>query len=77
MSSTCSSDQYKTLKHLHNILGVIEAETYMKSYAPPSFWVKKAKNNKSLGRDLKKTFLSNKMWFSMMSDSKDNLLRGG
>ena len=52
MSSTCSSDQYKTLKHLHNILGVIEAEIHIKSYAPPSFWVKNAKNYKSLGRDL-------------------------
>ena len=77
MSSTCSSDQYKTLKHLHNILGVIEAEILMKSYAPSNFWVKNAKNNKSLGRDLKKTFLPNKKWFSMMSDGNDNLLRGG
>ena len=63
MSSTCSSDQYKTLKHLHNILGVIEAEIHMKSYAPPNFWVKNAKNNKSLGRDLKKHFYQIKSGF--------------
>ena len=49
----------------------------MKSYAPPNFWVKNAKNNKSLGRDLKNQFLPNKKWFSMISDGNDNLLRVG
>ena len=76
MYSTCSSDQYKTLKHLHIILGVIEAVIHMKSYAPLSFWVKNAKNNKSLGRNLNNPSLPNKKWFPMMSNGNDNVLRG-
>ena len=51
MPHTYAGDQNEHFENLINTLASIEAELHQKYYTPMRFCRKKAKNNKSLGRD--------------------------
>ena len=77
MQSYCSGDQDVQFKYPLKVLTPIEAEISLKSYAHSNFRGKTVKNYKSLGRDLKKIFLPNKKYFSVVSGGSGNFMNGG
>ena len=77
MLLTCSGDLNESFEYLFIILAQLEQEIWSKCHARSNFIEKSEKKHKSLGRDLKKIFLPNKKYFSLVSDGIRNFLSGG
>ena len=77
MYSYCSGDQDTQFKYPLKVLTPIGAEISLKSHAHSDFRGKTVKNYKSLGRDLKKTFLLNKKYLSVVSVGSGNFMNQG
>ena len=77
MLLTCSGDLNESFEYLFIVLAQLEQEIWSKCHARSNFIEKSEKKHKSLGRDLKKIFLPNKKYFSLVSDGIRNFLSGG
>merc|ERR1712082_286947 len=77
MSSSCSGEQNEQFESPFEILAQLEFERSLKNHAQHNFSGKIEKKHKSLGRDLKKQFLPNKKYFSLVHDGIRNFLGCG